>query len=220
VAAVRQALREQFARWGMPEWLRVDNGVPWGNWNDLPTPFGLWVAGLGVGWHWNDAHCPQQNPKIERSQGTAKRWSEPSRCATVAELQAQLDEADRIQRAVYPQRGGLSRWQLFPGLRHSGRRYRVAWEQRHWSLELVESHLAEYVAVRRVSVSGHVTVYDHGRYVGTQYQGQDVQVQYDPMAHGWVISDREGRELRRHTAPEISREQIAQLTFRKPRRQR
>lgn len=217
MVAVRQAVREQFARWGLPGCLRVDNGVPWGTWNDLPTPFALWALGVGVAWHWNDPHCPQQNPKVERSQGTAKRWAEPGRCATLAQLQAQLDEADQIQREAYPQRGGLSRWQLFPELVHSGRRYRVAWEERHWSLVRVETHLAEYVAIRRVGATGHVTLYDRGRYVGTQYRGQCVQVQYDPTAHGWVISDSEGRQLRRHPAPEISREQIAKLTFRKPR---
>jgi hypothetical protein len=217
VAAVQQALRQQFGRWGLPGCLRVDNGIPWGNWNDLPTPFALWVVGVGVAWHWNDPHCPQQNPKIERAQGTGKRWSEPGRCATVAELQQHLDDADRIQRTVYPRPGGGTRWELFPELRHSGRRYTVSGEKRTWSLARVEEHLAAYVGVRRVDATGHISIYDHGRYVGTQYRGQSVQVQYDPTAHGWLIADQEGREIRRHTAPEISREQITKLTFRRPR---
>lgn len=215
---MQQALRGQFARWGLPRWLRVDNGTPWGNWNDLPTPFALWALGLGVAWHWNDPRCPQQNPKVERSQGTGKRWGEPGRCAKAAELQAHLDEADRIQREAYPHRGGRTRWELFPGLRHSGRRYSAAWERRAWSLARVEAHLAEYVGVRRVTATGQVTVYDRGRHVGAQYRGQYVQVQYDPTAHEWVISDTEGRQLRRHAAPEISREQITKLSFRKPRK--
>jgi hypothetical protein len=37
-------------------------------------------------------------------------------------------------------------------------------------------------------------------------------VQYDPQAHGWVIADADGRELRRHEAPAISREHIVNLT--------
>ena len=36
---VAQALRLYFTRWGLPARLRVDNGTPWGNWNDLATPF-------------------------------------------------------------------------------------------------------------------------------------------------------------------------------------
>jgi hypothetical protein len=216
-ATVRQALRQQFGRWGLPRCLRVDNGVPWGNWNDLPTPFALWVVGLGVAWHWNDPRCPQQNPKVERSQGTGKRWSEPGRCQSVAQLQERLDEADRIQREVYPSVAGTTRWHLFPQLRHSGRPYSRAWEERSWSLKRVESHLAGYVAIRRVAATGHVSVYDRGRYVGTQYRGQWVQVQYDPDAHGWVIRDRVAQVLQRHGTPEIRRERIGRLTFRKER---
>jgi len=214
---VRAATQQQFRRWGRPAALRVDNGVPWGNWNDLPTPFALWLIGLGITVYWNDPCCPQQNPKIERSQGTGKRWSEPSRCQSAAKLQANLDEADRIQRADYPTVGGASRLELFPQLRHSGRPYSAAWEARHWSLTAVEAHLAEYVAIRKVGATGHVSVYDHGRYVGKQFQGQQVQVQYDPDRHQWLIADALGRELRRHLAPEISREAISKLNFRKKR---
>jgi hypothetical protein len=196
----------------------VDNGVPWGNWNDLPTAFALWVVGLGVCWHWNDPRCPQQNPKVERSQGTGKRWAEPGTCRTAAELQARLDEADRLQREAYVTPAGASRLELFPQLRHSGRTYTPAWEARAWSLCRVEDHLAEYVGVRRVGSGGSVAVYDRVRYVGRQYAGRHVQVQYDPQAHGWVISDAQGRELRRHEAPEISREPIVQMAFGKTRK--
>lgn len=211
--AVQAALRQQFGRWGLPGCLRVDNGVPWGTFNDLPTAFALWVVGLGVQWHWNDPCCPQQNPKVERSQGTAKRWCEPSRCGSVAELQARLDEADRLQREEYPTRGGSSRWELFPALRHSGRRYSLVWERRCWNLQRVEDHLAEYVAVRRVGANGNVGVYDRVRYVGRQYAGQHVLVQYDPQAHDWLIADERGRELRRQAAPEICRVEIVKMTF-------
>jgi hypothetical protein len=218
VFAVQNALRQQWQRWGLPDCLRVDNGVPWGNWNDLPTAFALWVWGLGIAWHWNDPHCPQQNPKVERSQGTAKRWAEPGCCDSVAQLQRHLDEADRMQREEYPHAAGQARQALFPQLAEARRRYTRAWEERTWNLGLVEQQLAEYVAIRRVSATGHVTVYDQGRYIGTQYRGQHVQVQYDPEAHEWLIADQESREIRRHKAPEISREKILTLRFRKQRK--
>lgn len=221
MTAVQEALREQFIRWGLPGCLRVDNGVPWGNWNDLPTPFALWLVGLGVPLHWNDPGCPTQNPKIERAQGTGQRWGEPAQCVNAAQLQANLDEGDRIHREEYVTPPATSsRLDLFPELRQAGRRYTRAWEQRTWSLPAVEVFLSAYVAVRKVSATGHVTVYDHGRYVGQQYAGAHVQVQYDPDQHGWLIADHKGGELRRHPAPEITREQIAKLTFRKPRRKK
>ena len=118
-----------------------------------------------------------------------------------------------MQREEYPTRGGSSRWELFPALRHSGRRYSLAWERRCWNLQRVEDHLAEYVAVRRVGANGNVGVYDRVRYVGRQYAGQHVLVQYDPQAHDWLIADERGRELRRQAAPEICRVEIVKMTF-------
>ena len=201
----------------MPERLRVDNGTPWGNWNDLPTAFALWAIGLGVEWRWNDACCPQQNPKIERSQGTGKRWAEPKQCRSAAELQTRLDEADRNHRERYRLRNGQTRLEMHPELMHSGRKYTQAWEDRHWSLSRVEAHLSEYVATRTVTLTGHVTVYDHGRYVGKQFIGQSVKVQYDLDAHDWLIADRNDKEIRHHPAPEISRAEIFKMSFRKKR---
>ena len=212
---MQQALRQQFRRWGLPQCLRVDNGLPWGNANDLPTLFALWVVGVGVRWHWNAPHCPQQNPKIERSQGTGKRWAEPGSCRSVAELHTRLQEADRIQRAIYVTAAGASRLELFPALRHSGRPYTTTQERRVWSLSLVEEHLAEYVGVRRVGSGGSIAIYDRLRYVGRQYAGQYVLVQYDPQAHRWVIADAQGKELRRHEAPEITQETIVKMDFKK-----
>jgi hypothetical protein len=69
-AAVQQALREQLERWGLPERIRVDNGVPWGNGADLPPPVVLWWLGLGIGVIWNQPHCPKENAKGERCNGT------------------------------------------------------------------------------------------------------------------------------------------------------
>ena len=212
---MQRAVRQQFRRWGLPGLLRVDNGLPWGSRNDLPTPFALWVVGLGVRWHGNGPCCPQQNPKVERSQGTGKRWAEPGTGRSAAELQRRLDEADRLQREAYVTAAGASRLELFPALRHAGRPYTAAGERRAWSLALVEAHLAEYVGVRRVGPGGSVAVYGRQRYVGRQYTGQAVQVQYDPQAHGWVIADAPGKELRRHEAPEISRDTIVKLAFKK-----
>jgi hypothetical protein len=37
----QNALRDAFARWGLPGSLRLDNGYPWGNWSELPTALAL-----------------------------------------------------------------------------------------------------------------------------------------------------------------------------------
>jgi hypothetical protein len=212
---VRDALRLQFQRWGRPWRLRVDNGMPWGGWSDLPTLFALWSIGLDVQWHWNTPGRPTQNPKVERSQGTGQRWGDAASCRSVEQLQANLDEADWYHREKQRvTKLKKTRWEMFSGLKHSGRPYTLAWEARDWSLSLVKDHLSEYVAVRRVSSSGHVSVYDHGRYVGKQHRGQTVHVQFDPDLHAWLVSDAAGQALRSFEATEINRSEIHKMTFR------
>jgi hypothetical protein len=71
-------------------------------------------------------YYPQSNGKIERSQGTGKRWAEPRQCATVAELQARVDEADQNQREYYRLRGGQTHLEMHPELRHSNHAYTLA----------------------------------------------------------------------------------------------
>jgi hypothetical protein len=210
VAQVQTQLRRQFGRWGLPNALRVDNGTPWNRCNDLPTALVLWLVGLGLEVRWNDPRCPQQNGKVERSQGTGKRWAEPGSCRDVAELQAHLDEADQIQRECYPAVAGRSRRAAFPQLRHSGRPYRRRLEEQTWSLERVLQHLAEYLVPRVVS-SGRVSLYDHRYYVGRTYDRQTLYVQLNPDDALWIITDAEGRELRRHPARELTRERITKL---------
>jgi hypothetical protein len=211
--AVQEVLRGLFARWGLPRWVRVDNGYPWGNFNDLPTVLALWLLGLGVQVHWNDPCHPEQNPKVERSQGTGSRWAEPWTCRSARDLQRRFDREDRVQREWYPAVAGRGRLAAFPDLAHSGRRYTRGWERRHWDLGQAVQQLAAYQAVRKVSTAGHVGVYDTSYYVGRQYAGQSVYVQLDPEALVWVVSDPAGRQVRTHAAKQITRARIRALNL-------
>jgi transposase InsO family protein len=210
-AAVPQQLRVAFSRWGLPQRLRVDNGKPWGSWSDLPPALSLWLIGLGLEVVWNDPRRPQQNGVVERSQGTGKRWAEPDTCQSVAELQGRLDGDDTLQRERYPLAQGQSRWQLFPGLKHSGRPYREEDEAERWSLERVREQVAGYALSRRVDSQGKVSVYNRNLYVGVVHKGQPVWVQFDPDQGCWLLSDRAGRQLRTPPAPEINAESIRGL---------
>lgn len=205
-------LREQWQRWGLPQGLQFDNGSPWGSWSDLPPPLALWLLGLEVEVIWTDPHSPQQNGVVERSQRTGQNWAEPGRCPDTVELQRRLDESDQIQREEYPQAGGRTRWQLFPGLRHSGRRYSRRWEERTWSLPRVLQHLSGYTVARQVDRGGKLSLYNRNQYVGVAYAYQTVYVRLDPDAQQWIIADVEGRQIRVHEAKELSRQAIRGLT--------
>src|SRR5438128_3580345 len=214
-AAVQAELRQVFARWGRPATFRVDNGGPWGSAGDLPPDLALWLLGLGIDLHWNDARAPEQNGIVERSQGTGKRGAEPWQCATVAELQQRLQEMDAVQREDYPSIAGRSRAAAFPGLAHSGRRYTPTWERRHWDHRRVLEHLAGYAVPRRVNKNGEVSLYHRSHYVGCMHRGKEIYVMVDPERVEWLFVDSQGLQLRSQPADELQAQRIRQLTVTK-----
>lgn len=210
---VQAWLRAQWQRWGLPQGMQVDNGSPWGSWSDLPPALALWLVGLELEVNWTDPHSPQQNGVVERSQRTGQNWAEPGRCRSAAHLQQRLDETDQIQRQEYPLRSGQTRWQLFPELRHSGRRYSVRWEERTWSLARVLQHLSGYTVARQVDRSGKVSLYNRNHYVGIAYAYQTVYIRLDPDERQWIIADVDGQQMRVREAMELSRQTIRNLTI-------
>jgi hypothetical protein len=209
--AVREQLRSAFARWGLPNLMRVDNGVPWGSWGDLPTDLSLWLIGLGVGLHWNNPHSPQENGVVERSQGTSNRWCEPWTCDSPEELQRRLDRMDRLYRETYLYRQRLSRMAFFKELKHSGRAYAPAQEQELWVWSRVAEHLAGYAVLRRVDSKGQVSLYNRGHYVGQVHRGKVIYVMYDPNRNEWVFANQDGHQLRSLPAEQLTLRRIIDL---------
>ena len=200
VAQVQEAMRRNFARWGCPQRERVDNGIPWGTPGGLPSELSLWLAGLGVLMHWNDPYHPEQNGVVESTQGTSQRWAEPGTCGNSAELQRRVDHEDYIQRERYPAIDGLSRREAYPALLHSGRGYSRSWERQVWDLDQALRFLARFRVRRRVSKRGQVSLYHRLVQVGAEYGESWVYVQMDAATLEWVISDIDGKELRRRPA--------------------
>lgn len=202
-------MREAFAGWGMPQRIRVDNGFPWGSTGDFPTDFSLWIIGLGIDMIWNPPRQPQKNGVVERSQGTGKRWAEPSQCQSAEQLQQQIDEMDSLQREDYPQAEQKSRMELFPQLQHSGRAYDAATET--WQWQRAADHLSQYCARRRVDRAGVVWLYNRRHYVGSKYRGMTIHASFDPVACEWIFRDEQGTELRSRIAEELTEANILAL---------
>lgn len=210
-AAVQEEFRRCFGRWGLPRAVRVDNGSPWGTWNDWPPALALWLIGLGVQVLWNDPRRPQQNGVVERSQGTGKRWAEPGACADEAELQRRLAADDRRQREAYPFQAGRSRSQVYPGLAHSGRGYDPVADRDRCDFAAVLAHLAGYAVPRQVDRSGTISVWNRTHYVGPGQAGRSVWVRLDPLEVQWVIAAADGAQLRVKPAKELTPRAILDL---------
>jgi hypothetical protein len=206
------ALRAAFCRWGLPDAVRLDNGYPWGNWSELPTALALWLAGLGVGLKFNPPRRPRDNGVVERSHGVSKAWAEVETCRSAEELQARLDDLDKIRREEYPLRDGKSRWELFAGLRGKRRCYDARREGALWQERLARQYLAAQVALRRVDKQGKVTVYATPYYVGVMHRQRLCVVQYDADAGQWVFGGEDGAQWCHRPAEQITAARVRCLT--------
>jgi hypothetical protein len=208
---VQGYFRRLFTGWGLPACLRLDNGLPWANWNDLPMVLALWLVGLGINLIFNPPRQPQHNGVVEKSQDTGQRWCEPHTCRTVRQLQARLNAMDRLQREEYPSLQGRSRVSVFPALRQPLRCYSAAWEHEAWDLRRAQEYLGSFVALRRANKQGQISLYARRVSVGARQRGQWVVVQYVADGQAWLLSDSDGHLLREVAAPEISRARIMAL---------
>ncbi len=203
-----------FECWGLPERVRVDNGWPWGSSSDLPTFLALWLIGLGVGVIHNPARRPERNAKVERFHGLVEPWGEPSACPDFATWQERLRWLSRVQRERYPSvevgkagkasDGKQTRLEAFPSLLTTTRPYSRDHEAERWSLELVKGYLAKGRWRRRVDKVGRIRLYNRAHSVGRAHKGQDVFVGFDPTETAWVFRDKDGREIGRQAAKEIT----------------
>ena len=214
--AVQAALRDAFTRWGRPKGLRVDNGKPWViTDSDLPSDLQMWLAGLAVAVHKNRPKVPQDNPLVERAQRTAADWGEPGTHDTAEQLQARLDEEDRIQREVYLFDGARSRTEAWPELRWLGNPYSAgAWEAIHWDHLLALGSLAGLRLRRLVSKEGRVSLYDHHHRVGLGYAGRRVDVTFCEFSGHWVFWSDE-QEVSRQPAWYLGGDNVRALQVRR-----
>ena len=185
--------------------------MPWGSRGDLPTDLACWLAGLGVGLLTNPPRRPQDNGVIERYQGVGKSWGEPHSCTSAAELQRRLDELDRWQRDLYPTADGRPRRAVYPGLKHSGRRYDPARELATWDLRRAWAWVGSHLVPRQVDSRGKVSLYNRPYFVGLMWTGRTIWIGFDPERGEWMFQDEGGHEIRRQVAPELSAERILTL---------
>jgi hypothetical protein len=217
---VQAAVRAIFTRWGRPQQMRVDNGTPWGPGGDLPPALALWLRGLHVGVLWNRPARPQDNARVERSQGVLQRWVDAPQCTDGGMLQRRLGAAVQLQREQYPACGEQSRLAAYPGLAGGGAPYSMAQEAHCWERAAVDGWLEQGLWTRRVDKSGQISLYNWTYRVGKAYAGQVVQVRYVGRTQSWVVRDEQGVELLVQQAPELSTARIESLTVARGRARR
>lgn len=208
--AIQERLIEVFSQKGMPQWIKVDNGPPLGTPNRKTTSvLALWLISLGIEVIWNRPRQPQDNAKVERSQGILKNWAEPQKCHSTEALQQRLEQAICCHNQYYPvsRLGQKTRIEAFPALlQHTGRIY----NRQGAKLEHVLQFLAKGNWIRTVSKNGQATIFNHRFYVGAPYKHQQISIRIDPKENTWEIYDRTAT-LIKVLPTRISLENIQQL---------
>jgi hypothetical protein len=171
---------------------------------------------------WIPPREPQYNGKVERSNGVAQQWAEPSSCRSRSALQARLDRECLMQRERYPSIAGRPRIEAFPELRRVERPYDADYEGTLWDLSRVDRFLGDQVLYRRANAKGAIWLYGWGRGLGRPHRHKEVCVRFDRSSREWAVTDHQGRELKRLPAEELSRERILALEVgrKRPHRQK
>lgn len=196
VSDIIAVLEKVFSARGLPEQIKVDNGRPFGEPHLTGLPrLAMWLISQGVEVVWNRPRTPQDNSKVERSQGTLGVWTEYENTKSTQELQTVLDREQYFYNYTFRDRrqANTTRIERHPGMEHSGRHYTPN--------EFKEENIANYVGkgswVRLVSNGGQVCMAGEFFTVGSAYRKQLVSIRFDVEQRVWVASDLSGNEIMR-----------------------
>jgi transposase InsO family protein len=207
---VQAFLRQAFAEWGLPLELQTDHEPTYTGpaKTDCPSPFTLWLAGLGIAHVTSRDRRPTDQAPIERTHRTLAEmgWlDEPG--ATLDELQAVLDDRRQRYNCELPVRASDCAGQpplvAHPHAHHSGRPFEPALEWELFDLSRVDAYLAGFVWTRQVTAAGNVGFFDQIYTVGRAYVHQTVSLRFlaesrslhFDLANGTVIGDRPAKGL-------------------------
>jgi len=195
----QQVLRLAFSQWGMPLEVQTDNDGEFANPHDLtfPSPFTLWLEGLGVRHVLSRPHRPTDQAQIERhhrSQGDFV-WKDQT-FARVEQLQQALEQQCDLYNLAYPSQAahchGSPPLSVFPTARTTGRPYHPDLEWEMFDLKRVDAFLAQFVWTRKVSKNGVVHITDDYYILGCAWKGQSVSIRFLPDSRSFRFEDAKG----------------------------
>lgn len=192
---MQQELITIFKTRGFPKFIKVDNGRPFGDPRlELVPILSLWLIGMGIKVIWNRPATPQDNAKVERSQGVMAKWTEYNKCQNIFELQLRLWREAEFHNLYFPikRKKGKSRIELFPRLVHTGNH----WTPRNFKFNRVLIFLAKGNWERKVNRWGQITIYGQRFSVGTQLKHQKVNLKLNAMKNQWMVFNSIGQLIK------------------------
>lgn len=193
-------LRRAFVRYGLPERLSLDHDSVFYD-NTCPSPYPtnlhLWSIALGVEVCFSRKGCPTDHAVIERTHQTVTQQAiDGQTFADDAALQQALDDRLDFLNCHFPTRslGGQPPLVAYPEAQHSGRPYRLEWEEAVLDLQRVYDYLGQGRWFRRVSSQGQFSLGAHRYGVGKTFADQILEITFDPETQEFVCLSEDGRQ--------------------------
>jgi transposase InsO family protein len=197
LADLQTTLRAGFLRWKtLPERIQTDNEALFTAQADdpFPSPFTLWLVGLGIQHHCIDPGQPTQNGAVERAHRTLYEYAVVGNEAlNPAELHQTVVQAVEDLAFHFPSRAKHCHGQppvvAHPELLQPLRPYRAQHELALFDLTRVDAYLASFTWRRKVQKNGQICIGGSRlRYsVGKAYTEQIVRIRFDPSDRSFVF---------------------------------
>lgn len=195
---LQMTLRRSFQRWQtLPEEVQTDREALFvgNNTEQFPSPFTLWLVGLGIRHRLIRPGKPTDNAAVERNHRTVNDYAlRGQEACTVAQLQVVLDQAWYDLAFALPSqaKGCAGRPPIIahPELLRPLRHYHPAEEAAWFVLTRVDTFLAQFTWHRIVSQTGQVSLGGQHHYytVGRTYAHQPVVVRFAPVDRHFVFA--------------------------------
>jgi hypothetical protein len=185
-------LRRSFLRYGLPRRISLDHdSVFYDNVcaSPFPTMLHLWLIALGVEVYFIEQAPPAEHSIIERTHQTITQQAIKGQVfADDAALQKRLSERLAFLNHQFPCRSLGSRPPLlvYPEAQHSGRPYRLEWEEALLDLQLVYDYLAQGRWFRRTGSLGQLSLGAQRYGVGQDFREQTMEITFDPQTREFV----------------------------------
>lgn len=208
---IRQTLLLVFHKWGLPKVIKSDNGAPFGiPSRDVVPVMSLWLKGWNVQPVLNRPRRPQDNAKVERTQGTSSRWAEISKASDAQDLQNRLNGIIKEHLDKYPVKrlGFITRSSVFPDLYTKQRRL----DESQFDINTVYAFLSDKPLQRKVAISGSMALYGKVFQVHVRFKRQFVALKFNPHKIGWEVFEQNGTLIKFIPDQRFSRDNILLLT--------
>ena len=193
-------LRRAFLEYGLPERISLDHdSVFYDNVcsSPYPTALHLWLIALGVEVRFIKQAPPVEHSVIERTHQTITQQAIKGQVlADGVMLQKRLSERLEFLNHRFPCRslGGRPPLLVYPEARHSGRLYRLEWEEALLDLQCVYDYLAQGRWFRRTGSLGQISLGAQRYGVGKDFREQMMEITFDPQSRKFVCLPADARQ--------------------------